>query len=157
MELQVQAPSSQLYDIDYHRWLAQTVTQLQARDVRNLDFEHLIEEIEELGRREKHGVATYLMRLCEHLLKLKHWQAERERCFRGWDLEVTHFRLQIQSLLEGSPSLKGFLQENFPKQYGNGRKLFLKASGLQPDLVPPEPVFTLEQALDEAWLPWRPE
>ncbi|MEN9216687.1 MAG: DUF29 family protein, partial [Gloeomargarita sp. HHBFW_bins_162] len=59
--------------------------------------------------------------------------------------------------LEVSPSLKTFLQDNFLKQYKNGRKLFLKASKLNPNLIPLEPEFTLEQALDEDWLPWQPE
>jgi hypothetical protein len=38
-------------------------------------------------------------------------------------------------------------------QYRNGRKLFLKASELDADLVSEEPYFTLEQALNEEWLP----
>ncbi|MEP0927410.1 DUF29 domain-containing protein [Leptolyngbya sp. SLC-A1] len=33
-----------------------------------------------------------LMRLCEHFFKLCYWEAERDRCFRGWSLEITNFR-----------------------------------------------------------------
>jgi hypothetical protein len=77
--------------------------------------------------------------------------------FRGWRREVINFRLQIQEELEVSPSLKSFLQDIFAKQYKNGRKLFLSASELNASLIPHEPDFTLEQALDEDWLPWQPE
>ncbi len=157
MKSEVTVNSKSLYDTDYQLWIDQTVAQLKAQEFREIDLENLIEEIESLGRSEKHAMSSYLMRLCEHLLKIKYWESERETCFRGWDIEVANFRLLIQELLETSPSLKSFLQDVFSKQYKNGRKLFLKASQLSDKLVPVEPWFTLEQALEEDWLPWQPE
>lgn len=157
MQLEVKTQSIALYDTDYQRWLAQTVAQLKAKDFSNLDLENLIEEIESLGKSEKRAISSYLMRLCEHLLKIKYWESEREMCFRGWKLEVRNFRLQIQEALETSPSLNSFLNDAFAKQYRNGRKLFLDLSDLSEKLIPQEPYFTLEQALDEDWLPWQPE
>jgi hypothetical protein len=145
-----------LYDRDYQLWLEQTVAQLQSQHFSDLDLENLIEELTSLGKSDKRAIARYLMRLCEHLLKIKYWQTERENCFRGWDLEVTGFRIQIQSLLDDSPSLKNYLQDNFVLNYQTGRKLFLKASQLDAVMVPVEPEFTLEQALDADWLPWQP-
>ncbi|MCU0566790.1 MAG: DUF29 domain-containing protein [Oculatellaceae cyanobacterium Prado106] len=156
MTSEVNLKVTSLYDTDYQLWLDQTVAQLKAQAFREIDVENLIEEIESLGRSEKHAIASYLMRLCEHLLKIEYWESERGNCFRGWDLEVVNFRLQIQELLEASPSLNSFLQDNFSKQYKNARKLFLKASQLNATLIPEDPGFTLEQALDEDWLPWQP-
>jgi hypothetical protein len=150
-EVNVKCPS--LYDTDYQLWLEQTVAQLKMQDFSQIDVENLIEEIESLGRSEKHAISSYLMRLCEHLLKIKYWESEREMCLRGWKREVLNFRLQIQEELESSPSLQSFLQDIFAKQYQNGRKLFLNASELDAKLVPETPNFTLEQALDEDWLP----
>lgn len=154
-EVKVKRPS--LYDIDYQLWLAQTIAQLKVQDFSQIDLENLIEEIESLGRSEKHAISSYLMRLCEHLLKVKYWESERETCLRGWKREVINFRLQVQEELETSPSLRSFLQDVFAKQYKNGRKLFLTASELDAKLIPETPDFTLEQALDEDWLPWQPE
>jgi Domain of unknown function DUF29 len=146
-----------LYETDYQLWLEKTVRQLRSHDFDNIDLENLIEEIESLGRSDKHAVSSYLMRLCEHLLKVKYWESERDLCFRGWNLEITNFRIQIQEKVETSPSLSPFLDHNFVKQYKNGRKLFLIASELDAKLIPEEPCFTLEQALDEDWLPWQPQ
>ncbi len=157
MELQVQAKPTSLYNADYQLWLDQTVTQLKARNFSNLDLENLIEEIESLGRSDKRAISSYLMRLCEHVLKLRYWESQREACFRGWDLEITNFRLQIQAILADSPSLKNYLNENFVSAYGNARKLFLKASQLDSTEIPEQPDLSLEQALDEDWLPWQPE
>ncbi|MBJ7898474.1 MAG: DUF29 family protein [Cyanobacteria bacterium RI_101] len=153
----VSSQSPALYDADYLLWVEQTAAQLKSQDFSQLDLENLIEEVESLGRSEKHAIASYLTRLCEHLLKIQYWEAERANCFRGWDLEITNFRLEIQEQLEASPSLKSYLKDHFLKQYSNGRKIFLKTSNLKADLIPEAPDFTLEQALDEDWLPWRPE
>ncbi len=157
MPFDVEAKSIALYDMDYQLWVEQTVAQLKTQDFSNLDLKNLIEELESLGRSEKHAISSYLMRLCEHLLKIQYWESEREPCWRGWKSEVRNFRLQIQEELDASPSLKPFLRDIFIKQYGNGRKLFLDASDLSEKLIPEAPQFTLEQALDEDWLPWRSE
>ncbi|QIZ69355.1 DUF29 domain-containing protein [Oxynema aestuarii] len=142
-----------LYDTDYQLWLEQTIAQLQTHDFSHIDLENLIEEIKSLGKRDKRAICSYLMRLCEHLLKVKYWEQERETCIRGWRLEIRNFRLQIQLILKDSPSLKNYLQENFIQEYQNGRKLFLDATGFNSEIVPEDPCFTLEQVLDENWLP----
>lgn len=142
-----------LYDRDYQLWLEQTIAQLQAHDFSHIDFDNLIEEINSLGKRDKRAISSYLMRLCEHLLKVKYWQQERENCLRGWKLEIRNFRLQIQLILKDSPSLKTYLQENFALQYENGRKLVLDATDMDSAMIPENPCFSLEQALEEDWLP----
>lgn len=157
MNSEVKTQLITLYDTDYQCWLDQTVAQLRANDFGNLDLENLIEEIESLGKSDKRAISSYLTRLCEHLLKLKYWEAEREMCFRGWRREIRNFRLQIRAILKDSPSLNNYLGETFFVDYQNGRKLFLDSTELDVTLIPKEPEFTLKQVLDENWLPWQPE
>ena len=146
-------PILSLYDIDYQIWLDKTLAQLQSYDFENIDLENLIEELGSLGKSDKNAISSYLLRLCEHLLKVKYWETERERSIRGWNLEILNFRIQIQEKLEDSPILSNFLRDIFHKQYKNARKLFLQASGLDKAIVPENPCFTLEQALEEDWNP----
>jgi hypothetical protein len=157
MNSEIEMKLASLYETDYQLWLDRTLAQLRAQDFSNIDLENLIEEIESLGKSDKRAISSYLMRLCEHLLKLKYWKEERETCLRGWKVEIRNFRLQVKAILKDSPSLRNYLDENFVLAYQNGRNLFLDASSLKPDLIPEEPDFTLEQALDEDWLPWEPE
>lgn len=157
MQPEVNVKSASLYETDFQRWIDQTVEQLRAHDFSHIDLENLIEEIESLGRSEKRAISSYLMRLCEHILKLQYWELERERCFRGWRLEIANFRLDIHAMLDDSPSLRNYLDEKFVIEYTRARKLFLKASELNANLISEEPDFTLEQALDEDWLPWQPQ
>jgi Domain of unknown function DUF29 len=142
-----------LYDTDYQCWLNQTIDRLKAHDFNEIDIDNLIEEIESLGKSDRRAISSYLMRLCEHLLKVKYWESERVTCLRGWKLEVRNFRLQIQAILKDSPSLRNYLQVNFVEAYQNGRKLFLEESEIDSALIPEAPDFTLEQALNEDWLP----
>jgi len=153
MKSDVTVKSALLYDTDYQCWLNQTVAQLKAHDFSSVDLENLIEEIESLGKSDKRSISSYLMRLCEHLIKVKYWESEREACLRGWKLEIRNFRLQIQAILKDSPSLRNYLRENFVVEYQNGRKLFLDSSELDPAPIPDTPDFILEQALDEDWIP----
>ncbi|GAB4303146.1 MAG: hypothetical protein Fur0025_44270 [Oscillatoriaceae cyanobacterium] len=122
-------PTLPLYDKDYQLWLEQTIAhprrfaiaQLQTQDFSDIDLENLIEEIKSLGKRDKRAICSYLMRLCEHLLKVKYWQQERETCIRIRNrvsclnlceetemlletrfLNIRNFRLQIQLILKDS-------------------------------------------------------
>lgn len=59
MQPQVEAKPPSLYDTDYQLWLAQTVDQLKSHNFSNLDLEHLVEEIESLGRSQKQAISNY--------------------------------------------------------------------------------------------------
>ncbi|MGB5974797.1 MAG: DUF29 domain-containing protein, partial [Nodosilinea sp.] len=102
-------------------------------------------------------LSSYLIRLCEHFFKLCYWESDRDRCFRGWSLEISNFRVRTNLILRGSPSLKRYLEENFLADYTSARRLFLKASDFKHETVPEQPWFTLEQALDDDWLPEQPD
>lgn len=141
-------PVASLYEQDYLVWLEKTVRQLESQVFSELDLENLIEEISDLGKSQKNAAASYLMRICEHLLKIKYWNSEQEHCYPGWRREIRNFRIELHKLLQNSPSLKRFLASEFNTQYRHGRDLFLDASNLPAVLVPEEPKFTLDQALD---------
>lgn len=153
MQPDLNLQSTSLYKQDYQRWLKTTITQLKFRNVENLDYDNLIEELESLGKGENRTLSSYMMRLCEHLLKVQHWEQERAQYLRGWTIEIRNFRLQIQAILEDSPSLKNHLESRFIRDYQNGRNLFLDASRLGPNTISQKPPFSMEQALNESWFP----
>jgi hypothetical protein len=63
--------STILYDSDFDLWIEQTIQQLKDRQFERLDVEHLIEELQDLGKSEKRALESNLMVLLAHLLKLK--------------------------------------------------------------------------------------
>ena len=66
-----------LYEQDYPAWLDLTLTQLKQQEFSVIDWANLIEEIETLGREQRHKVESHLLRLLIHLLLYEHWQTER--------------------------------------------------------------------------------
>ena len=142
-----------LYDTDYNLWVLDTVKKLENRDLDSLDWENLIEEVLGLSRSDKRKLESLLMRLIEHLLILHYWDSERDRNKGHWEREIANFRKQIRKELKASPSLKRYLTEIFEESYQDGKDLASKHSQLPLNTFPEKPIASLEQILDENWLP----
>jgi hypothetical protein len=142
-----------LYETDYNLWVLETVQKLQNRELDDLDWENLIEEVEDLSERKRRKLESLLMRLTEHLLKLGYWEKEKERNRGHWEREITNFRKQIKKELGSSPSLKRYLSEVYLESYQDGRDLAARRSQIPLSTFPEEPIATLDQILDEDWLP----
>ena len=108
---------SSLYNRDFNLWIQKTVSNLKNNNMGAIDWENLIDEIEGMGKSDRRALQSYLERLIEHLLKLKYWDAERDRCERGWKIEILEFRSRIERILDDSPSLKNYLTEIYPKAH----------------------------------------
>lgn len=141
-----------LYEQDYVAWLDATLHQLQQRDISQLDWEHLTEEIEALGREQRHKVESYLLRLLIYLLLYEYWISERSWSGNGWKKEIDNFRLELDLLLE-SKVLYNYVSTILEKDYQKARKSAIRKSQLLPDLFPLTCPYTLEQVLDPDWLP----
>lgn len=67
------------YETDYYLWLETTLSQLRAHSFQQVDWEHLIEEVEGLARAERNQLERCLTILLVHLLCLHYWIPEEER------------------------------------------------------------------------------
>jgi hypothetical protein len=68
MVAELQKTNINLYETDYNLWVWETVAKLKGKDLDNIDWENLIEEVEDLGRRDKRKIESLCMELIEHLL-----------------------------------------------------------------------------------------
>ena len=100
----------QLHESDFNLWVEQTKEAIQNRDFEKIDWDNLLDEIDDMGKSEKRSLDSYMQRLIEHIFKLKYWDAERERCGNSWMQEVTNFRNRIKRILKKNPSLKNYLK-----------------------------------------------
>jgi predicted transcriptional regulator len=147
--------AQKLYETDYYLWVIETVKKLQNRELEAIDWENLIDEVSELGRREKKKLKSLLRNLWEHLLKLKYWQSEVERNQSHWKGEIRNFRKQIQDELEDSPSLKNYLHEILGECYEDAKQIVSDKSQLPLETFPESAIAPLEQVLDENWFPFE--
>ena len=98
-----------LYDVDFALWIEETVNQLKSRNLENLDWENLIEEIESLGKRDKRELKNRLITLLEHLLKRNY--VSLPDCYRGWEVTINRTQSNLIDILADSPSLWNYLEE----------------------------------------------
>ena len=104
----------QLYDRDFNLWIEQTKQRLEERDFENVDWENLIEEIDDVGKSQKRSLESYLELLIAHILKLRYWEEEKKRNQKHWQVEVVNFRNRIARLLKQNPSFKSYMKQVYP-------------------------------------------
>jgi len=107
------AEGGSLYETDFVRWSETQAEALRAaaalRTNEPLDWENLAEEIESLGKSQRHELRSRTRTLVEHLLKLEYSAATEPR--PGWSRTVRRTRIAIDDILAESPSLRPILPE----------------------------------------------
>ncbi|NES24368.1 MAG: DUF29 domain-containing protein [Symploca sp. SIO3E6] len=101
-----------IYEQDFRLWVAETIKNLRAGDYQKVDWEHLIEEVDSLGKSDQRKVKSFLRQLLTHLLKRHYLPLPQE--FHHWEVEIRNFRIELQDLFEDSPSLKCYANEVLP-------------------------------------------
>jgi uncharacterized protein DUF29 len=72
------SPKTDLYSQDFYAWTQEQAVLLREGAWHELDRDHLIEEIETLGRSERKEVRSYLEGLVLHLLTWQYQPAYRQ-------------------------------------------------------------------------------
>jgi hypothetical protein len=145
-------PVGDLYEDDFALWAEHQATILRARRFEELDLDNLIEEVEDLGRREPDTVESYVEIVLEHLLKLELSKADRPR--RGWLVTVDRQRAKLARKL--TMTLRNHLETELPALYAGLRRPVarqLEKDGMSLDALPSACPYTLDQIVDPDWYP----
>lgn len=136
-----------LYNQDFLLWTQQQVELLKKGHWQALDIEHLVEELDTLGRSEQKELGSYLQVLLLHLLKCRY---QPERRTKSWDQTITNCRDKIADCLEDAPSLQRLLQDSewIQKYYRRARRDVAKETQMPVDRFPADCPYTIEQILD---------
>ncbi|MBD2567172.1 DUF29 domain-containing protein [Anabaena lutea] len=102
------------HDHDFYAWTLEQAHLLRTRQFNQIDFDHIAEEIEDMGRSEKRELESRLEVLIMHLLK---WQFQPNLRSRCWQLTIKEQRLRLEKLLAENPSLSSFLADSLDKIY----------------------------------------
>ncbi len=138
------------YELDFHAWASEQATLLRAGRLSDIDMEHIAEEIEALGRGERHELTSRLSVLLLHLLK---WSYQPELRGRSWELTIKEQRRQIARHLKKNPSLKPWTDEAMAEAYGDAVLRAELEMNLLRDMLPWGCPYRFEQVLDEAFWP----
>ncbi len=127
-----------LYETDFFEWTKIQASALQEHNIEALDWEHLKEEIEDLGNEKLNAVNSFLKRLIEHRLKLDYSQEIYPR--NHWLKEVDNFQDEIEDRL--TQTLLNKL--DLPKQYERARRGVLREYQLD---LPKKCPYTFEELM----------
>jgi hypothetical protein len=145
-------PMSDLYEEDFPLWAERQAALLRAKRFAELDLENLIEEVEDLSRRERDTVESHVEAVLEHLLKLELSKAGRPR--RGWLVTVDKQRARLARKL--TTTLRNHLEAELEILYAGLRRPVvrqLEKDGVPLKSLPSACPYTLDQILDPDWLP----
>lgn len=140
-----------LYDRDILSWSEHQADLLRrlarGERVNDVDWPHVVEEIEDVGRSELHAVQSHLYQLMVHLLKVR--LAPDSQSMNHWRGEIVAFQ---KSAARGfAPSMRQRI--DLAQIYGDAIEQ-LEASGYRGTSSPPWPAacpFTLDQLLHDKW------
>jgi Domain of unknown function DUF29 len=139
-----------LYDTDYLKWIETTIKKLRCQDYTHIDWEHLIEEIEDMGKSERRSLESNLIVILLHLLK---WQYQPQARSGSWEGSILEHRRRIRKALKDSPSLKPYLEMIFLECYIEAVKQAKAETGLSLEIFPHSCSYTLVDVLDDTFLP----
>jgi Domain of unknown function DUF29 len=150
-----------LYDRDFVRWTEEQAALLRNAKDSNLplDWENLAEEIESLGRSQRTELKSQVRRILRHLFKLVASPSAEPR--GGWHATIRDARVEIEDVLEDSPSLRREIADIVAKQTRSAAKLAapdLERHGERADKVwtmLERGGFTAEEVLGD-WFPEPP-
>lgn len=102
------AITSSLHEKDFYAWAMEQASHLESGNIRSLDINNLVEELQDMGKREKRELRSRLRVLLMHLLK---WQFQPDHRSTSWQATITTQREEIKDVLDDSPSLRPLVEQ----------------------------------------------
>jgi hypothetical protein len=138
------------YDTDFYAWTQAQAAAIRAGAWDAIDRAHLAEEIEDMGASQRHAVVSHLQILLAHLLK---WEYQPGRRSDSWLHSMGNAQVEVQTILDESPSLQRELPAFVARAHEQARVLAARETGLPLSGFPVDCLWSLEQLLNPANLP----
>ncbi len=138
------------YDTDIVAWANEQAALLRSGQLAAIDIEHIAEEIEDVGKREKRELMHRMAVLLCHLLK---WQYQTGRRGTSWQRTIVLQRRELISVLDETPSLKASLTDSawIARVWDLAVNQAIQETGLE--TFPEQFPWTMTDVLAEGWLP----
>src|SRR5260370_39809596 len=121
------------YDEDFYGWAMATASLLKQGKFNEVDMENVIEEMEAMGRSEKHQLINRLSVLIAHLLK---WQFQPDFRGRSWSGTIEEQRHKIGRLIKENPSLKPKIPEAIKEGFLDSKSILKKETSIDLKMLP---------------------
>jgi uncharacterized protein DUF29 len=135
---------------DFYGWAVHTAQLLKDRKMNEVDFEGVIEEMEDMVSSNETQLITRLSLVISHLLK---WQFQPTMRGHSWIYTIREQRKQSRIHLRKNPSLKGRLDDILEDAYDVAISKAAKETALDETAFPRECPYTFEQIISNEFYP----
>ena len=115
--------ASDLYRRDPFTWAQRQAAAMRRRDYDAIDWENVIEEIEDVARAEERQWTRNCARAIEHLLTMEHHPTPTPSTLAHWRMEMRNFRREMADVIKDNPGLQRRYDEMLAKAWKRGRAL----------------------------------
>jgi len=134
-----------LYEADYYLWIQETLEKLKHQNYSQVDWENLLDEIEDMARRERLSLESNLVVVLLHLLKWHHQPQNRSGSWKG---SIREHRRRISKAIKVSPSLKAYPGEILAECYQDAVLQASDETGLPIEHFPSECPYSIDEVLE---------
>jgi hypothetical protein len=137
------------YETDFSAWALHNAQLLREGKFAELDVEHLIEELEDMGN-NRQELANRFIILIAHLLK---WEYQPDNRSSSWKGSINEQRVRITRLIRSKPGLKPGLLNAIVDAYGDAVELASDDTSLAKSTFPTTCPYSPEQLLEKCFFP----
>jgi len=134
------------YDKDFYGWLLENAQLLREKKWAEIDAQHVAEELESMGKSERRELVSRLTVLLAHLLK---WRFQPAKRSRSWRNTILTQRIDIDELLEDSPSLRSEVGLKIETAYEKAKLRAEDETGIDQRQFPDTCPFSVDDVLDK--------
>lgn len=139
------------YEQDFYGWTLEQKSLLKARRLDEVDFDHLIEEVDSMGARERKELISRLRVLLMHLLKWRYEPGYPNK--NSWARTIRTQRKEIYWHLKDNTSLKPEIPNAIERAYDFAVDGASDETGLPCKVFPAECPWTFGQVMDPDFWP----
>jgi len=144
--------NTDLYKQDLTRWGQETAALLRAGRLREVDLEAVAEELESLGRGDKHRLWQHLRDVCVWFMAWN-YAVDQRLAHPHWYVRTVNERVAIQVIVGCSPSLRPTLAEDLAEAWAHGREVASEETALPLETFPETCPWTAAQVIHSCFWP----
>jgi DNA-binding protein len=138
------------HETDAYGWAVHTAQLLRDKKMNEVDFDGIVEELEEMGISNKHALTSRLTLIISHLLK---WQFQPNMRSRSWTYTIEEQRKRAKIYINDNPSLKSKLDDIMIKAYDVAISKAASETSLDKKNFPTQCPYTFEQIMNDEFYP----
>lgn len=138
------------YQQDFYAWALRNAELLKAGRFAEVDIEHLVEELEDVGKSERRALESHIRNLLLHLLK---WQYQPHIRGASWRQSIRNARIAVAKIIKDSPSLKAAIPQAISDEYPNARADAVDETDLREEVFPVDCPYLERDLFDSEFWP----